>query len=131
MPTWEKQASYERFVHLFIHIDEANDGANDGASDQEIVSSNTEHRDNFHKIGMIPSVDSSAEHPNVEMIEIHNPSRTTQVEKCIQNVCDEAADAFEDNQEKTFIHVVYRGPATTEEGKIVIKCTNGQEYPLE
>ena len=78
---------------------------------------------------MIPS--DIAEHPNVQIVEVHNPSRITQLEKCISKVFDEALVAYgEDQNQKTFIHAVYKGPATTEDGKIVIECKNGR-YPLE
>ena len=79
---------------------------------------------------MIPSADTSAEYPNVQMIDLHNPSRTNQVERCIINLKDDADEAYELENKKTFIHVVYKGPATTDEGKIIIKCNNGQ-YNLE
>ena len=117
-PTWDKVASYRRFVYLNIRIDEEN-----GVE-------NSEHRENYRKIGMIKSADSSSEHPNVQVIDLHNPSLMTQVERCIIGIFAEAEEAYELEQLKTFINVVYKGPATTEEGKIVIKCKNGN-YNLE
>lgn len=79
---------------------------------------------------MIPSDERSNEHPNVQVIEIRNPGRRTQLEACISEVFDEAIEAHEENQAKTFINFVYKGPATTEEGKIVVACKNGP-YALE
>ena len=61
--TWEKQATYDRFVYLSIHIDEEN-----GVE-------NSQHRENFRKIGMISSADTSSEHVKVQVIDLHNPSR--------------------------------------------------------
>ena len=78
---------------------------------------------------MIPS--DLAAHPNVQIIDVPNPSRVTQLERCISKVFDEAIEAYENEpSQKTFIHAVYKGPATTEGGKIVIECKNGR-YPLE
>ena len=107
IPSWEKQATYDRFVFINIHID-----------DNEI--SNSVHIKNFQKIGMIPSPESSDEHPHVQVIDLHNPSRTSYLEKCIISVFDEAAEASELEEKKTLIHVVYKGPAMTQDGKITI-----------
>ena len=72
IPTWENNASYDRFVFLNIHIDDGN-----------VSDNNNEHREIYRKVGMIPSADTSSEYPDVQMIDLHNPSRTKHVERCI------------------------------------------------
>ena len=91
---WEV-ASYERFVYLNIRITDENG------------SEKSEHKENFYKIGMIPSDSSSIEHPNVQVIEILNPDRRTQLETCISEIYDDSIEAYEESQMKTFINVVY------------------------
>ena len=86
IPTWEKLASYDRFVYLNIHIDDEN-----GVE-------NIEHRENLREIGMLTSADTSSENPNVQVINLHNPIRTGQVETCINIVFNEADEAFEFEQ---------------------------------
>ena len=83
IPTWEKVASFDRFVYLNIHIDDENG------------IENSEHRENFRKIGMITSADTSTENPNVQVIDLHNPSRINQVEACLISVFNEADEAYE------------------------------------
>ena len=83
IPTWEYQASYDRFVYLNIHIDDENG------------NENSQHRENFRKIGMISSADTPSEHANVQVIDLHNPSRMYQVETCINNVFNEAEEVYE------------------------------------
>ena len=118
IPTWERVASYDRFV--FLHVQIADGDEEEGSN----------HLDNFHKVGIIPSEARSAEHPNVQVIDIRDPERRTQLEACISGVFDDAIEAHEVHGAKTFINFVYKGPATTEEGKIVVACKNGP-YALE
>ena len=48
----------------------------------------------------------------------------------IISIIEDAVEAFEENNEKTYVYVYYRGPSTIENGKVVIPCGDGK-FALE
>ena len=52
------------------------------------------------------------------------------LDKEIISIIEDAVEAFEENNEKTYIYVYYRGPSTIENGKVVIPCGDGN-FALE
>ena len=52
------------------------------------------------------------------------------LEREIISIIEDAVEAFEDNNEQTYVYVYYRGPSTIENGKVVIRCGDGN-YALE
>ena len=109
IPRWEREASYDKFVYVNIHIDE-----------EENANDNDEYRKNLYKIGLIPSAETTYDDQDVKIIDLHNPSRTSQLEMCISSVFDEAAEKSELDGRKTLIHVFYKGPAMTNDGKVTV-----------